>query len=792
MNAKTFLAEIKKLNFSGRDFLEIIGNSKISNSVYNEIKENPKLTYSQLVNLLENSSLASDDYTRILKDAYAKHRGTSGKAVQGATRAENPQAAQSANSQRAAQLLAEAKRQVKEQLLAEARERDIKIPEEALRRAQTRQITESPAIHGDETRPENSEKADAAEKLTQDTQDDIDDNGAFEIDGEFYEETEDYDGPDISEISYDYVSFSTETNKSKLALCLCMAVILAGLSFLIRYFQTGSFLIEKKDEQVGFSVPATYEELAERLVNAGDVKPETLSFGGNYRLDENNAKSKKDVPSKTLLYNDRYIFYVNGNRLHAIEIKNGAMSEIAAIEYDAETTREIYMIDNMLYVIFEGEYRGKYFHASDASETGETGGIPTEYEPISGEFTQKTVTVRVYDAREFIKTPAFEFTVDGEYNSVLYYKGHLSLITYYTPHEPKAVSDLSAFVPSFIINGRKQFSGINNIYAPPAELMNTGMTVISVINGDNPEVTVCAGGAGSVYSDDNAFFVSQSAAASGGGMSRLLKVYTGGTGEPSYCDINGVIPVGAVDFKGGSVRVGSYDGGKSALYIFDGDLNLVSRVINIGNGKPESILFDEGRVYFILDKLYVFDTTVPEDVITAEEPFANIYADDFYRVSDKERLEVMVETDGDGKRSGIRLNIHKTEYGTLRDETHGETQADSTYLITAESGIEGNWNPYIYTDAETVRDSVFISGEEGVIIIPVKYFNGISNIEKIIVFDYSEYTGLAKRNEIVYYDINADSRRAVLIDGVIYSFWDDMAVSAGAADATVIGTLVLG
>jgi hypothetical protein len=56
----------------------------------------------------------------------------------------------------------------------------------------------------------------------------------------------------------------------------------------------------------------------------------------------------------------------------------------------------------------------------------------------------------------------------------------------------------------------------------------------------------------------------------------------------------------------------------------------------------------------------------------------------------------------------------------------------------------------------------------------------------MIVFDYNEFAGLTKRNEIVYYDINREIRRAVLVNGVIYSFWDKMAVSANEADAAVI------
>jgi hypothetical protein len=73
----------------------------------------------------------------------------------------------------------------------------------------------------------------------------------------------------------------------------------------------------------------------------------------------------------------------------------------------------------------------------------------------------------------------------------------------------------------------------------------------------------------------------------------------------------------------------------------------------------------------------------------------------------------------------------------------------------------------------------------------VKYFNSISHIEKILIFDYSEHTGLVQRHEIVYFDINRENRRAVLIDGFVYCFFDTMAVSVNLNDGTVVQILEL-
>ncbi|MCL2077978.1 MAG: beta-propeller domain-containing protein [Oscillospiraceae bacterium] len=825
MDAKTFLIEVRKLNFSGREFLEIIGNSKISNSVYNEIKGSSGLTFERLVELLEGSPLESDDYTRLLSDASAlvkhreKDRRQSEEKLERALkesqkRLEEQERAR--NAERAAELLAEAKRKAREQYIAETQggqtAREISVAKEIPAVQEITAAREIPQARDNGAYKVNvdfSEDEDGAESETSDVtavSDDFNhsadsDNSDDYYNPDEYTEYEDYEQDD-GETYEGAVQINHSDNKPKLILCFCMAIALICTSFVLRYFYTGSFFIES-EENVNFEVPETYYDLSQRLIKAGDyvsLTPQELSPEKNYRLadEENQGFSKK------LLFNDRYIFNIIENKLYVIEINNGAMTKIASIELGGRTTREIFLYGNKLYAIFEGEYRGEYSH--DINDGNETLDYETAApETLSGSFAQKTVTVRVYDALDFSDTPELEFTVDGElfeyseYNSTFLYKNKPVIVTNYTPHEPEAHSDLAAFVPSYTVNTgvpEKSFVAIDNIYAPPARLMNTEMTVISIIDGNKAEVFAVVGGRGSVYAGETALFVTQTANAgdsrsmgnlrNSGFNSRLIKLDETGSGESVYYDFKGVIPGGAVDERAGIVRVGVNEGGGSALYVLNSQLELISRVINIGTGASnQQILFDSERAYFISDKLYAFNTAIPDDIIPAVEPFPNIYSDDFYKISNRERLEIAIELDDEGRRAGIRLNVHKSELS----ET--PTAIAATYLITAESGVAGNWNPFLFTDAETDRDAVLISREDGIIIIPVTYSNSISNIEKIIVFDYNEFAGLVKRGEIVYYDINKESRRAVLIDGYIYSFWDTLAVSIDETALTVVQKLEL-
>jgi hypothetical protein len=721
-----------------------------------------------LVELLESSSLKSQDYARILGDAQSmvmrrvqERRKTKEEKLGAAlSKAEKRLEAQEKvqYSERAAQLIAQAQKKAKEELLAEAKAAGHTL-EQPLTAPVQRDVSEAMP---ESKIPDITEEYKAAKHT-----------GPVEIEADFFDKADDIDDPgqnDFTDEEKELLKASPKTNKGKLILCFLLAIVLIGTSTGLRYYYTGSFFPEPRGKSTGFTVPETYEELAARLQSADDFESVRLPSSGNYYLGD------KQNERKTLLFNDRYIFNIIGDTLYVVEVNDGAMSKTA--ETEIENIREMYLLNDKLYVISEGEYNDTYSHETEedginAEEIG-SGGSPPEI--ISGSFTQKTVTVRVYDALNFTRLPELEFTADGEYNEVLLIGNKLAVVTDYIPHEPLAYSDYNAYVPAFTINGEKKFIDITNIYAPPANLMNTAMTVISVIGADSAEVRAAVGGGGSVYYGGNAFYVTQNA----NDKSRLIKLRLSEDAEHDFYDITGIIPDGAVNEAGGILRAGVYQGGRNTLYVFDSEFALASRTINIGEEPPAKILFDERRVYFITAEsasLYVFDTTVPEEVLPSSEPHTHIRSDDFYRLSDRERLEVLVEVGADDKRAGIRLNVHR------------DGNVIATHLITAESSVAGNWNPFIYSDFENDREAVYI-GSDGTIVIPVKYFNGVINVEKIITLDYNEHIGIIQRNEIAFFE-DREPRRAVIISGFIYSFLGSAVVSTDETSGMVHSTLEL-
>ena len=65
LNAETFIAAVSAERIKGSEFLRLIGNTRISNSVYREIEQNPGLTRKRLIHLLEQSPLTPKDYYKL-------------------------------------------------------------------------------------------------------------------------------------------------------------------------------------------------------------------------------------------------------------------------------------------------------------------------------------------------------------------------------------------------------------------------------------------------------------------------------------------------------------------------------------------------------------------------------------------------------------------------------------------------------------------------------------------------------------------------------------------------------
>lgn len=66
ISASDFIKVVRYHRLTGKEFLSLLGNSKISNDAYQEIGENSGLTVKRLIEILEDSPLTSSDYERLI------------------------------------------------------------------------------------------------------------------------------------------------------------------------------------------------------------------------------------------------------------------------------------------------------------------------------------------------------------------------------------------------------------------------------------------------------------------------------------------------------------------------------------------------------------------------------------------------------------------------------------------------------------------------------------------------------------------------------------------------------
>lgn len=734
-NAQIFLDEIKKLRLTGREFLAIIGNTKISNEAYTEIRDNPQLTYQRLVEILETSPLGAGDYEKILTAA----------------------------QQRAAQKQLE-KRQTSETKLSTAMEEAERRLENKRRLELERKRREALLFDRRSemktTAPENP----PAEELTEEFTDgqELSYTNEIEYDPAAYGEEDDTDD--------EYDSYTDDgrnrNNTGYKITSAVLAVVLTLFSFGLRYAMTGSLLIDKEPEVV-FTMPEDYSGLAALLCAMSEESGAFEALGGGYYLAGETSPALTDAA----LQYEHMLFNISEGNFQAVDLSGGSAR---VLHHEALRPGFIGMLvqDGLLYMLYEGEYAASYRCADPvglpAPEEGEIAPV------VSGEFTQQTVEIEVYHAAEYSPVPVMSFTQDGSFTGLHTEGGELYITTSYSVKNPHAQSDLGAYIPSYSLGGMRSFVAFDHIFLPQPLPENSRMTVISRISGSTLlGVYSCIGGLGGdiTFAGESLYAVQQNAATST--VMRFTPEMSGLMLENTV-QLPGTVYLDSVDERDGIVRIGTYDGESSGLFIYNEALEPLAEVSGIGGGEELlNVFFDAQYAYFIANSLYVMDTSVPDDPLFASEALVYFYSDDFYRWNDRDKLSI--EAAG---QSGIMLSMFRAEKGSMVEQ--------HSTVISAENVIEG-WDAAISTPAELDESAVCMIPELGLIVIPVKYFNGVTELEKFIVLDYTEAGGFTKRGELVEFDSDSGVLRSFYYDGYIHTYWSgkEMFISADSAEVRV-------
>ncbi len=788
MTAGVFLRKLKELKISGSDFLELLGNSKIGNMEFRRIEENPHLKFDELLQILDNSVLSSEDYRMIIAVATQRKElseqrkrreeetlrrmteeltgkksvhtdeesGTDDKSKESAPLSEqepdvisDEKPAEKSNDNQPDFEANEAAQAIIERMQSRIdKELNVETVENSV------DYTESNGILSDE---ENAVDSEADKEITQefdipkpsadeDKENDEDDDYVSPIPEEerIGSSAEDI-GSAIGELMDDEDEEAPcKRSKACLVTTFVLAIVLVcgGLALnLLREYGIIPQLIYELPEKLTQEITDYATLLSEAKAADGKLSytlPDSFVIGENLRFG-----TKKSVCTDTLT---------------------------AVIEEDIICGAKI----------SEGKLSGNF-----SFETGLTDvGIISfgEYFAIIGKDEQSTV-LRIYDEEGFTGGKAVEeYILSGEFVDC-YTKGNIIyLLTSDSFDTAKAnESEPSTFVPSYTVGGTKTTVPFDRIFimdkANKLEYFTVtavnaaekgSIAVRSMLGGENADAALTENGAyASVTAKLGDEYISAvSYIAFDDGLTAHGNTFDGAINPTLIRAANGKAVFVAADYSGATE--------KNAVLAYNTDLSEPSILAGFAQGEKIASATVNGKILSLTtadDKpsQYNIDMNTMSQAEAPEKTNSVI-------INDNCTVQVTITADKDGNRTGIKLEIG------------GDEKVEK--LITAESNTPGDWNSYLSSPAcDDIGKLAFAEvGTKIILGLPLSYFDGVSQVSMFRFFAY-ENGKLRDLGKLSLYDEKIDSLECRIVGGekpYIITMWDKRVITASTEKIKVI------
>lgn len=726
ITATLFLKAVKHEKLTGSEFLEIIGNSKINKEVYDEIEKNPMLTFNQLVALLESTNMTSDDYTKLLLSVQKRSKAKQ-EALRRISEAELA-AAISKNEQRR-----------KEQPAAdETATQAQNVPEESI-------PTDAQSAEKDDDTVKKNEERERLLSLGFDEEDlDVKDSNAEK------------QPLDI---------------KKKLVIVVAVAaVILIAISFGIRYVTTGSLFINngsgnEKTEQI-----TTQAELFDKIAELS-YGYETLSDSA----DEYYTAASEQTDARELLtsYSDNsYLYYFRNDALHIISAISGKMISVAEIRRDDAKMLGFAYYDGVIAVIYQKTNKDvtyKYQKEKDGEKID-----------VEGKYDENLVVVEIY--RGSFEKPVQTYYQSGIFRELVRNSAALYIIADMPVAKNNAQEIPQTYIPYFFSdeNTDLAFADIKNICIPE-KIGSANYTVICGTDLSADEITVslsaALGGKTKItHSAGASYYIAQNES----DYSQIVK-YTlnnkgivtaeasikvdGNIRNDVYLNENGGVLRAIASRKNG-------DSASSSVYVFAEDMASCSVVENIAVGKTISgAAFDENNVYIIADgeesSLYAVNTAAATPELLPEID-KKLYSNALAKWKDDMYASFVPTADEAGNRTGYDLTMYNTKNGM-------EVLSNISFVPIVDAV---NYSDYLSSAVDGDISSMYISASDNLIIVPIKYYNGVAEVEEFEAYTYSDSDGLVLKNKLVKMDLYSDYQRVLMNSNYIYAIFGDKIVSS--------------
>lgn len=729
LDARTFIGVVSAQRIKGKDFLQLIGNTRISNDVYREIRENPNLTKERLISLLESSPLTSEDYYKLLsavkqrsellewKEKKEERRKRTEAADQSAAGGETAKKTPAARTDAGTSAPAPKKKENR----AEKTGPFTPLVNTGVIGRLSGEADEPEETDGKRQRAALPKKPDApAPEVFRPVLPDFGDEEETER-----PRREKYKG---KEYFIDDDVYYRGVNNGKLAFCaVCMALLFAG-SFGIRFLTTGSAL------PTGEAPPVVTPAPPPAVIIESDA--DVLSAA---------AEMKSRVQRNALL-----------------PYRTGAEP------YSAPLTDDFRAAGDTLYFLRQGSLRAVSLSPENPSAPAELPlsadgaliGFTAREDRVYLVYDEDGAAVRV-EVLDKALSPLGVYRQDGRYAALRIGDGLFTLITSVTPEGGRTV------LPGYRLGDEAHTLGYEEIALAGGAVCG-GFSVIGTVSGGEARVSAVLGGYDTyaAFDGDRIMLILPD-----WNTTHLLRFRLIGTGTELLSEetVRGEC-YGADCVSAEGDCIVSYNSAKGHLIAQKKTEEGYALLEGFAPGERLSgVSFLDGTAYIVTEtesgtKLYCVDFTGAEPAAAEANPNA-VYYEKLAGFGES-LIGLSAESDADGNRTALLLTVYGYE------KTNGLSALRSA-RITVDENTAPEYARYLSGDAEENSERIAVSEDGRYAAVSYVAFDGISEIERFVCYA-DNGSALEKAAELSFYDIQSADRFTALRDGVFYAVTDHL------------------
>lgn len=856
ISASDFIKVVRYHKLTGKEFLSLLGNSKISNSAYQEIEGNPSLTVKRLIEILEESPLSSSDYERLIiavqrmaelkAEAREKINSEPARAETEAAKAPDTKADSRAREAAAAGLVitssaAAVRHGIKPDVSDLTDEIDIDVDLDDFDYVENKRIKRShfgrhrkneeteepkPVISeededADEDRKSGKKnRAEKRKKKNRLEEDEYDEYGGYETDADGEDEEEasvglfgrkkrrekrgneeaeaetsaahldeettaapsdkegksetedrepvvlgkkltvDYDDDDDEDADYDsFGRVRTGSNKGKFIAAAIGAVVLIGLSFGIRYYNTGSLLPSEQGEIV--EKPLTEEDLFDRL---NTLPPQPIpAFSSSSAYTAGGIRDEELLCEK--LSGNKRMLYTSGDKVLIFEQIGGQIKQLNSKTFneDKQLLGMIGLDDKTAFVTLEEGEPYVFSYTVQSEEEEEVS--------LSSTVTRKETCIEIFNAEAPEKASGTVYRLSGTLAGIFRRENGLIAVTWENIPEGAAKENTASFMPYITADGVKRYCPADKVFIDKKPSNSSFVTVFSIDLSGGVDMAAAAGGSSQlIEKQDDTLFI---------GQGSLLIRYdlSEGVRENGSCNISGTFgEFSAVNIGAdGTVRATALEEGSAALTVMDSEFNVLSEVKNLGNGEvPTDTCFYKDQTFVVTESGMCYGIDGENNVML--ESSVKITNEEIYRYSDDIGIRITPIDDGE-KRTGIAVSTVKTD-GTL--------STIYSFEISSKTVASNALDEYLTTPAENDLSALGGTAEDGYLVVPVIYFDGVSEVELFVVLSVTGEGALSYNGAVNQYDRQSENIFAQVDGDIVIAVTEGKIITARAQDGSVM------